>query len=459
MTLVPRREYAILLIGDVLIFSLSLWATITLRYLTFPSFALFQTYLLPFSFLFAAWIVVFFLAGLYGRYTRIFRLRLTTTILYTQTINMIIAALFFFLVPAYGIAPKAFLVVYLVVSFILVLAWRMGIFPSIRTGRRLKGVLIAPGLDGKALSDEVKADTRFQFSFDHILDTSSVATHEVIQQACRVAEQDDVSFLVVDYFDPATEAVLPIIYDAAFRKHRFALVDATDLYQEVFDRVPLSWMRYEWILRYTSSSRVYDVGKRFIDIIFALVAGSVSLLAYPFVALAIKLDDGGMIFITQERVGRYQKPIRILKFRTMSGNDNGVYGADGKSTLKITRVGQMAAYLAPRRAAADLEHPQGRPLARWPAPRAPGACCAVQRADPVLQRALSHRTGSHWLGTDPPRPRSASRRRHCRDQGEALVRLVLSAPPLTRARYFHHLTNDPHRTHGARLLIIHIHDN
>lgn len=340
MTLVPRREYALLLIGDLLVFSLSLWTTISLRNLSFPSFPLFQTYFVPFTFLFAAWVVVFFLAGLYGRYTRIFRLKLTAMILYTQAINMIIAALFFFLVPAFGIAPKIFLVIYLAVSFVLILAWRMGVFPSIRTSRRMKGVLIAPGQDGKVLADEVKADTRFQFSFDHVLDTAAVPSHEVIQQACRVAEQDDVSFLVVDFFDPATEAVLPIVYDAAFRKHRFALVDAIDLYQEVFDRVPLSWMRYEWILRYTSSSRIYDAGKRLIDILFALIAGSISLLAYPFVALAIKLDDGGHIFITQERVGRYQRPIRILKFRTMSGNDNGVYGTDGKSALKITRVGK-----------------------------------------------------------------------------------------------------------------------
>jgi lipopolysaccharide/colanic/teichoic acid biosynthesis glycosyltransferase len=66
----------------------------------------------------------------------------------------------------------------------------------------------------------------------------------------------------------------------------------------------------------------------------------ISLIIYPFVALAIKLEDGGNVFITQERVGRYQKPIHIVKFRTMSGNDNGVYDASGKSTLRVTRVGK-----------------------------------------------------------------------------------------------------------------------
>ena len=33
---------------------------------------------------------------------------------------------------------------------------------------------------------------------------------------------------------------------------------------------------------------------------------------YPFVFLAIKLDDGGSIFLIQERIGRNNKKIKIL---------------------------------------------------------------------------------------------------------------------------------------------------
>ena len=340
MTLVPKREYAILLAGDLVIFTISLWLTLVLRNLGFPSLDTFYQHLVPFSFLFAVWVVIFFLAGLYGRHTRLFRRRLSAIILYTQVINMIIAALFFFLIPAFGIAPKIVLVLYLVVSFILILAWRILLFTHIPITRRLKGVLIASGSDAKALAIEVASDGRFPFLFDHVLDTSVVPSHEIIQQACRVAEKDDVSFLVVDFFDSATESVLPIIYDASFHKRHFALIDAIDLYQEVFDRVPLSWVRYEWILRHTSSSQVYEGTKRLIDVLIGLAAALLSLIIYPFVALAIKIEDAGEVFIMQERVGRYQKPIHIIKFRTMSGNDNGVYDVTGKSTLRVTRVGK-----------------------------------------------------------------------------------------------------------------------
>ena len=339
MSLVPKREYVVLLLGDVAVFTASLWATLALRYLSLPSAELFRLHLLPFSFLFAAWVVIFFLAGLYGRHTRLFRSRLGATIFYTQIINMVIAALFFFLIPAFGLAPKTILLLYLIVSFVLIFIWRIGLYPHLRSRRRLKGVLIASGPDAHALASEVASDARYPFAFEYVIDTAHAASHEVIQQACRVAEEDDVTFLVVDFSDKAVSAALPIIYDAAFHKRRFSLVDAAALYQEVFEREPLSLINYEWVLANVSASRVYDIVKRALDMVFAGTGALVSLIFYPFIMLAIKLDDGGSIFITQQRVGRFQKPIRIFKFRSMSGNDGGDYGSHGKSKLTVTRVG------------------------------------------------------------------------------------------------------------------------
>lgn len=339
MNLVPKREYIVLLAGDVLVFSISLWITLALRYFSSPSIELLQTFVTPFSLLFAVWIIIFFLAGLYSRHTRLFRTRLFATILYTQVLNILIAALFFFLVPAFGIAPKTILFLYLVVSSFLIVAWRVSLFPRLPSGPKLKGILIASGPDAEALSEEVARDGRYSFTLETV-DTSRATTAEVIREACRALESDEVAFLVVDFSDRSIAAAFPIMYDAAFQKNRFALIDAVDLYQEMFERVPLSLLQYEWILENVSSSRVYDNLKRFIDCLTALIMGVISLVLYPFVALAIKMDDGGPLFIQQIRVGRFQQPISVLKFRTMSGNDEGNYGKSGVSELHVTRVGK-----------------------------------------------------------------------------------------------------------------------
>lgn len=265
------------------------------------------------------------------------------TIFYTLLINVFIAALFFFFLPIFGLAPKTILVLYLVISFLLVYGWRVYVFPHlprVLRGRKLHGILIASGPDAKHLAEEVGRDRHYSFSFAYVIDTALARSHEVIQHACRLAAEDDMTFLVADFSDKAFEAARPIIYDAAFQKKRFAIVDVLDLYQEVFECVPLSLVRYEWILANVSTSRMYDFFKRMSDIVGAIALGMISLPFYPFVALAIKLDDGGPIFIDQVRVGRFEKPIRVVKFRSMTGNDRGEYGTSGKTKLSVTRVGR-----------------------------------------------------------------------------------------------------------------------
>ncbi len=340
MAPIPKYEHVVLLLGDMLVFILSLWLMLAIRYLEVPTADFFYLHAKPFALLFVVWIAVFFLSGLYGKHTRLFRSTLPSLIFSVQLINMAIAGLFFFAVPIFGIAPKTNLLLYLIVSAPLIYGWRVWVFARMRTTRSLKGVLIASGPDAKALAEEVASDDRYPFSFAYVIDTCHAPTHEVIQRACRVAAEDDVTFVVIDYADPAVHSALPIIYDAAFHKSRFALMDVVDLYQEVFDRVPLSLTRYAWVLDQIGASRTYDALKRVIDILGALLIGAVSLVLYPLVALAIKLDDGGPIFIVQERVGRFQKPIRVRKFRTMSGNDSGEYGESGKSSLVVTRAGK-----------------------------------------------------------------------------------------------------------------------
>jgi len=64
-----------------------------------------------------------------------------------------------------------------------------------------------------------------------------------------------------------------------------------------------------------------------------------SLLAYPFVALAIYLEDRGPIFYVPERIGKGNRPIRIRKFRTMRVMDEGQQL--GQNVDQITRVGKF----------------------------------------------------------------------------------------------------------------------
>jgi len=57
--------------------------------------------------------------------------------------------------------------------------------------------------------------------------------------------------------------------------------------------------------------------KRMLDIFGALVGLGISVLLFPFIAVAIKKDSPGPIFFGQERVGTNGRPFKCWKFRSM----------------------------------------------------------------------------------------------------------------------------------------------
>ena len=59
------------------------------------------------------------------------------------------------------------------------------------------------------------------------------------------------------------------------------------------------------------------IAKRIFDIIFSLLGLVVLLPLFLVIAFLIVLDSKGGVFFLQERVGRYGRPFKIFKFRTM----------------------------------------------------------------------------------------------------------------------------------------------
>jgi len=86
--------------------------------------------------------------------------------------------------------------------------------------------------------------------------------------------------------------------------------------------------------------RVYNILKRWMDVLVSLALGCVSLIVYPFVVLAIRMESKGSPFSHQTRVGQNNKPVTLLKFRTMLFDDNGKWNEEGKEN-EVTKVGSF----------------------------------------------------------------------------------------------------------------------
>ncbi len=125
MTTFPKKEALTLFFGDIFFFVLSLWLSLYLRFAEVPTLDVFTLHIVPFAILFAIWILVYFIAGLYEKHTLLLKSKLPTIIFNAQVANSILAMVFFYAVPVFGIAPKTILFIYLVISFVCSLFWRI----------------------------------------------------------------------------------------------------------------------------------------------------------------------------------------------------------------------------------------------------------------------------------------------------------------------------------------------
>ena len=82
--------------------------------------------------------------------------------------------------------------------------------------------------------------------------------------------------------------------------------------------------------------------KRIMDLVVGGFIGLVSFPLWIFAAIAIKLQDGGPVFYSQERIGLYGKPFTVYKFRTMR-TDAEKFGAQWatKDDPRVTKIGKF----------------------------------------------------------------------------------------------------------------------
>ena len=332
-----KREAFILFIGDLLLFALALWVALVLRFGESPSRPFLLLHVWAFVPLWAAWATVFFIAGLYGKHTLVFKSKLFSLLLYAQLANSILAVCFFYFVRYFVIAPKTILFLYLAISFGLLVGWRLYGVPLLGFRKRQKAVLVGSGDEVQELWEEINGNPRYAIHFIARLDPFDANVEVLVRDIQRRIERDGISIVVADLRNEKLGVFFSRFYQWIFSGVRF--LDMHSFYEDIFDRVPLSLLRDRWFVENISPSvhRAYDFLKRTMDIGIALIVGAVSFALYPFVWCMIKADDGGPAFIVQERIGKGGKIIRVPKFRTMRVNDGGEWLSPGDR--RVTRVG------------------------------------------------------------------------------------------------------------------------
>lgn len=345
----------VLLLGDLLVFTLALWVSLTVRYFFLPygsylwSYRFFlEGHLLPFSLIFLMWILVLYLAGFYSALVIGYRLSLAQALIRVHLINSVIAVVFFYIfLPYFFLAPKVNLLLYLIFSFALLFLWRAWNMPFLKNafgggalyfigpepelGELVQAFLRNPYYSnikvvGAKRADEIKSASDIDLSA--LERTGSLGEFAAVVSPTSIGAPYQ-----------HNEAIVRKFYAPIFRGVQF--FSFQKFYESVFHKIPTSLIDEAWLLENISSpSRaIYDLVKRLVDVVISFLAGAVSLVFYPFIILVIKLDDGGPVFYVPERAGQNGKKFKPFKFRTMK------VGAPvswlKKNDPRVTRVGKF----------------------------------------------------------------------------------------------------------------------
>ena len=335
------RSTLVLVIGDILAYIFSLVLTLTVRYGNIPGRTILAQHAPAFAILIAVFVIINLSAGLYDKRLALLRNGNRNLFLTVQIVNIVFGVMFFYFAPV-SIAPKANLVIYFIISTALLYLWRVVMFPVVSHSRKQSALLVGDGVGLDDLYTEVNSSPRYGLKFVQKI-SPAISAESTVAAIREAVNRNQAQVIVADLYNPTIESSIPLLYSLIFDGIR--IIDAERLYESIFDRVPLSIVAERWLIENSNavlgSRLIYDALKRAVDIVIASVFGLISLLFYPFVYLAIKFEDGGPLFSYQERVGKNGKLVKIVKFRSMSGNDNGRYGSVGSTKHVVTKVGQF----------------------------------------------------------------------------------------------------------------------
>ena len=320
MIISGRRASFLLFAGDSIAFVVSLYLTLWVRYGVVPSAGTLAPFIAPFSFLFILWALVFYSAGLYSKRLALFPSRLPDALMKTQIANILFAAVFFFLIPYFGITPKTILALYLLISLALIFFWRLVLYPRLSTGRsRERVILLAQGEEAEELVAEVNRNSRYGIEF-----------------SSRELGDPEASIVVVD------RASADRVSARGLSQEGKQVVAFEDIYEEVFDRIPLSELKHAWFRENAiPDSFGYAFAKRLIDIVGGIVMGLVTLVVAPFILTANLFEGSGPLFLRQERFGRYGALIRVYKFRSMQKDISASREWTHEGENRVTKVGSF----------------------------------------------------------------------------------------------------------------------
>ncbi len=315
-----------LLIGDITLFFLSLFFTLSIRY-SDRALDAFMEHLPAFVVMFLIYEVVLFSAGFWDKRFTPTSSRVFNTLLPVQAISMFLMASVFYAFPVYHVTPKTNLLLFSVILFGFMYLWRV-------FGTRILTLKYLPVLMiGKDEFLEGRFKTKNLWG---IRISDKVTKLEGLNNIKEILDKNKLDTVIVDIDSyPRIDVLYRLIFE------NINIIDAKTLKEEIRQKVDLTRIDQLWFIQNTKSKEELwaSASRRLIDMMLSLPLLLIYFLIYPVLAYLIKKDGGPALF-EMERVGLGGKIFTIKKFRSMTPDLEGEQkNIDHKK--EVTKIGEF----------------------------------------------------------------------------------------------------------------------
>jgi exopolysaccharide biosynthesis polyprenyl glycosylphosphotransferase len=341
-----RAKAFLFLLADIAALYASLFAMLVIHYGRgwYGEFVMFHA--MPFSVVFAVWILVFYVAGLYDLRRLRNNIDFLKTLFAAIAIGTALAVALFYTIPAFGITPKTNLLIFVVIFTVAESVWRRFLNRLLARGEAPHRVLFVG--DGPTKDDVAQAiRENAQLGYAIVAEIDEKTAHEDPSAILRAAKDYRANVIVIPPRLTRTTPLAAVLYHL-FSKG-YLVSDLVNFYETVMRKVPLEDLEEAWFLENIENvGQFYDPLKRAAEFVFALALGILLLPLEILIALLVRITSRGPVLIRQTRTGRLGRPFTLYKFRSMyalapdgQAETHGAEWSSGARDPRITPLGRV----------------------------------------------------------------------------------------------------------------------